>query len=75
MSEHACDMTQTAADALERAREVANNGRVNTAHVLFGLLQQDNSVAFQVLQNLGITPDELQAEITRMFELKQLGEG
>ena len=75
MTEHAFDMTQTAADALERAREAANNGRANTAHVLFGLSQQEDSAAFRVLNNLGVEPEELQAEITRMFELKLLGEG
>ena len=67
-------MTETAAQAVHHASESAGRAKAGTAHLLFGIVMQESCVGALVLSNLGITADQVQAEISRMFEAGELEE-
>jgi Clp amino terminal domain, pathogenicity island component len=53
--------------AVEEARNL-NHGKIGTEHILLGLLREEESVAFQVLMDLGLSLHEVSAEIQREMQ-------
>ena len=49
-------------NAREEGRKL-NHNYVGTEHLLLGLVREEESVAAQVLQNLGLTPGEVRQEV------------
>ncbi len=52
--------------AIEEARNL-NHNYVGTEHVLLGLIREQESVAAQVLMNLGLRLDDLRDEVLHLF--------
>ncbi len=52
--------------SIEEARNL-NHNYVSTEHLLLGLLREQEGVAFQVLMNLGLKPDQIRAETCRVL--------
>ena len=52
--------------AVEEARSV-NHNDVGTEHILLGLLREQESVAAEVLMNLGVSLEQVRAEIQRIL--------
>jgi ATP-dependent Clp protease ATP-binding subunit ClpC len=52
--------------AIEEARGLSHN-YVGTEHLLLGLLREQESVAAQVLMNLGLKPEDVREEVLRLL--------
>lgn len=65
-------MTLRLREALRLARE-ASQGRLETSHLLAGLLAERHNLAVRLLQTLGVDPDELASEAQRARDEKSPG--
>ncbi len=55
--------------AIENARKMGHNA-IGTEHLLLGILGEDDNVAAQILFNMGISAEQIRAEIMRLLGIE-----
>ena len=62
--------TNSAQNVIEIAKEIAvelGHNYIGTEHILYGLAEEENGVASKVLENQGVTPDNVLEEIENLI--------
>ena len=62
--------TNSAQNVIEIAKEIAvelGHNYIGTEHILYGLTEEENGVASRVLENQGITPENVLEEIENLI--------
>ena len=67
---HATPQTQKVIDCASKEAQDLNDERIGTEHLLLGLLRQDDSIAIQVLMNLGVDPKNVRQEVMEFMASK-----
>ena len=63
--------TNSAQNVIEIAKEIAvelGHNYIGTEHILYGLTEEENGVASRVLENQGITPENVLEEIENIIK-------